>query len=432
MTSLGGVIFALFVALILHVVVLSRIRVLAGADVAFLSRIYGATFALRLALAVFLNAFSGDSSFAGLFWGDSSQYDTGGYLLARVWGGDVLVNPYATKPVSGYGFFYFVGALYYVFGRNQLLVQVLNATIGSLAVLVLYAIGKLMFGREVGRLAATFMAFFPAMIFWSGGMYKDPAIILCISVSMYAVLRLREAFSARWLLAFVLASLILITLRFYIFYFVAFATLGTFLFTQRRGAAASFLSYAVFAAVFVGAFTVAIGRENVEQQAVYLDFQRLQLSRLDLARSASSGFAAEADVSTPEGALKVIPTGVVYLMFSPFPWAIRGLRQTLTLPEMLVWYALMPSLVRGLASAIRRRFRLALPILVFAASLTVAYSVFQGNVGTAYRQRTQITMFYFIFIALGIVERRQRRGVAARDEAAESPGPGLVTSAAGG
>jgi hypothetical protein len=98
---------------------------------------------------------------------------------------------------------------------------------------------------------------------------------------------------------------------------------------------------------------------------------------------------------------------------------------------MLVGYALMPSLVRGLAAAIRHRFRLALPILVFAASLTVAYAVFQGNVGTAYRQRTQITMFYFVFIALGIVEKRRRRGLAALEDA-RVPVPGIATTAAGG
>jgi hypothetical protein len=33
----------------------------------------------------------------------------------------------------------------------------------------------------------------------------------------------------------------------------------------------------------------------------------------------------------------------------------------------------------------------------------------QGNVGTAYRQRTQVTMFFFIFMAVGIVEKRRER-----------------------
>jgi len=55
------------------------------------------------------------------------------------------------------------------------------------------------------------------------------------------------------------------------------------------------------------------------------------------------------------------------------------------------------------------------PILIFTVMLTLAYSVFQGNVGTAYRQRAQVLVFYFIFVAVGLVlllekraERKQR------------------------
>ena len=104
--------------------------------------------------------------------------------------------------------------------------------------------------------------------------------------------------------------------------------------------------------------------------------------------------------------------GLVYLLFAPFPWSIGSFRQVLTLPEMLVWYALFPALVRGLALTVRTRFRRALPILVFAGALTAAYAVFQGNVGTAYRQRTQITMFFFIFMAAGQVEKQRARELA--------------------
>jgi hypothetical protein len=52
--------------------------------------------------------------------------------------------------------------------------------------------------------------------------------------------------------------------------------------------------------------------------------------------------------------------------------------------------------------------------------LTLAYSIFQGNVGTAYRQRSQILVFYFIFVAVGYVlmkerhEDRRRERVEAR------------------
>ncbi len=44
--------------------------------------------------------------------------------------------------------------------------------------------------------------------------------------------------------------------------------------------------------------------------------------------------------------------------------------------------------------------------------LTLAYSVFQGNVGMAYRQRTQIQVFLFMFVAVGItiiIEKRENK-----------------------
>ncbi|MDT5294103.1 MAG: hypothetical protein QOJ76_983, partial [Acidobacteriota bacterium] len=47
--------------------------------------------------------------------------------------------------------------------------------------------------------------------------------------------------------------------------------------------------------------------------------------------------------------------------------------------------------------------------LLFTTMLTLAYSIFQGNVGTAYRQRSQILIFYFIFVAVGAVLLRERQ-----------------------
>jgi hypothetical protein len=53
--------------------------------------------------------------------------------------------------------------------------------------------------------------------------------------------------------------------------------------------------------------------------------------------------------------------------------------------------------------------RIASPILIFTVMLTLAYSVFQGNVGTAYRQRAQVLVFYFIFVAVGFVLMMEKR-----------------------
>jgi hypothetical protein len=67
---------------------------------------------------------------------------------------------------------------------------------------------------------------------------------------MYAVMNLRATFSPGNVILFVAASLYLMSLRFYVFYMVAFAALGTFLFAQRRG----FLGGLVTQIVLVAAF----------------------------------------------------------------------------------------------------------------------------------------------------------------------------------
>jgi hypothetical protein len=51
--------------------------------------------------------------------------------------------------------------------------------------------------------------------------------------------------------------------------------------------------------------------------------------------------------------------------------------------------------------------------------LTLAYSVFQGNVGTAYRQRSQLLVFYFIFVSVGYELLRERQEEKLSQRAAE-------------
>jgi cation transport ATPase len=139
----------------------------------------------------------------------------------------------------------------------------------------------------------------------------------------------------------------------------------------------------------------------------YANLKAIQMSRIDQA-NAGSGFGKDVDVGTTEGALTAIPIGLMYLLFAPFPWDMATLRQSITLPEMVLWWSAFPLLVLGLYFALRHRLRQVAPIVIFTTMLTLAYSVFQGNVGTAYRQRSQLLVFYFIFVAVGAVLLKER------------------------
>jgi hypothetical protein len=429
MTDLLNGVLALLVVGVPNAALIARIA--SGSprrEAAFLSRVYAATLLCRVLLAILLNRLAADSAIAGAFWGDSGTYDTGAAVLVRSWQGQ-LVDTSGTAFLSGYGFFYVVAALYYVFGRNQLLVQLVNATIGAVTVLVIYGIAARLFDRMVARWAACFMAFFPQMIFWSAAMYKDPLVLLCIGLCMYAVLRLRDGFSPKLFALFLCAALGVLTLRFYIFYFIVAAALGTFAFGGRGRPAQRVLSATLLAGAVTAALTLGVKRETLEMHAAFMNLHQMQVTRADQAMWGQSAYGSEYDVTTTQGAVRALPLGLVYLLFAPFPWAVRGVRQLLVLPETLVWYALMPAFVRGLVHAVRHRLREVLPILAFTVALTVAYALMQGNVGTAYRQRTQVTMFFFIFMAVGLVGKRRPERTPASLVATSTQPAGALASA---
>ena len=372
---------------------------------------YTGTVLLRYALATYMWMNHSEGHFSLALWGDSETYDFFGAAIADSWSHGTSIHSW-TSTVEGKvnrGFIYFVAGVYYLFGRNVILVQFLNGIIGALTPIVILELGLLLYERRVAMTAMLLTAFFPQMIFWSAALYKDPAVMLAIAANILAVFRLRLRMSAYWVAVYLATAAALVFLRFYIFYAIGAATLAGMLMRHRRGMVLGLATQVVLIAGLISLFLYTPVGQEMLMNSRFLDLQLLNLSRMDLAR-AGSGFAATADVSTVSGILTVLPLGVAYLLFAPFPWSIVNLRQALALPDVLMWYALVPALIRGILYA-HRRLRETMPILVFATALTLAYGAFLGNAGTAYRQRTQVMMFYFLFVADGIHRRRGSHAV---------------------
>lgn len=261
----------------------------------------------------------------------------------------------------------------------------------------------------MARVSGYLVALFPAFIIWSGQLLKDGLVVFLLVLSILMVLRLQERFSYFAVIVLIVAVSCILTIRFYIFYMVVLAAVGSFVVglgatgqsILRRSVALLLLGVGL---TYFGVIrTASIDLEN------YGDLERIERSRSDLAGRAGSGFGEELDVSTTSGAIEAIPVGFAYLMFGPFPWQMGSVRAAIVAPELLVWWAIFPLGVWGIWYTLKNRLRPALPALVFSLMLTVAYSIFQGNVGTAYRQRTQIQVFLMIFIAVGFTLLKERR-----------------------
>jgi 4-amino-4-deoxy-L-arabinose transferase-like glycosyltransferase len=377
----------------------------------FLTTVFLVALALRMAFGVMVHVFE----LREFFGGDALAYDSNGAHLVDVWMGRKELRGamiYQNDPASGsaWGMNYITGFIYLVFGKNIFAAQSFCAVAGAAtAPMVFFCARRIFNNLNVAKFSAIAIAVFPSFVIWSGQLLKDGLIIFLLVTTMTMVLQLQEKFSYKAMGALIFSLAGILSLRFYIFYMVLIAVAGSFLIGLSNSNRSILRNTMVLALLGFSLTYLGIGRNASDEYRVFGNLERVQSSRSDLARVANSGFGAETDVSTSEGALSAIPMGFAYLMLAPFPWEAANLRQAITIPEILIWWATIPFLIYGLIYAIKHRLRSAFPILIFSLLLTLAYSVFQGNVGTAYRQRTQIQVFLFILIGVGWTVFRERR-----------------------
>ncbi len=379
-------------------------------DSDFLIKIFLAGLLARIAFGVFIHVFE----LRAFFGGDALTYDAFGQRLVNIWFYNAPSNDWVSQKAMststpGWGMHYLVGFLYSIIGRNILAAQFMCATVGAATAPMVYVCAyKIFQNRQVGKIAATMVALFPAFIIWSGQLLKDGLIIFLLVLAMTMVLHLQKKINYFAIIFLIFALFGILSLRFYIFYMLAIAVAGSFIIGQSGSVKSIVRGFIMLIVMGIALTYLGVLRTAGENFDKWGTLESVQRSRADLAKSADSGFGGDVDVSTADGAITVIPMGFTYLMLAPFPWQLGSLRQAITIPEMIVWWSSMPLLVMGLIYTIRNRLRNAVAILIFTLMLTIAYSIFQGNVGTAYRQRTQIQVFLFIFIAVGWTIRKEK------------------------
>lgn len=347
-----------------------------------------------------------------LFHEDAGGYEYSGMRIALGWKG--LAPPYDLSDVlpQNYGYPYLCAGVYYALGQFAPLVSYLNCVIGMVTVYMVYRLARQLFHPLVARRAAVLTAIIPSMVLWSSIAIKDPLMALLILIGLSSCVSLKRRFSV-WSVIGIAFSLIAVQpIRFYMIYFLGFAVLTSLLLERGIGVLSGFTKQLVIAGVFI-ALLVMVGVAGRAQAGLeVMSLERVSSFRHGMAVTAKSGFNADANISTPTAALLFLPVGLAELLLGPFPWQFGSLRALMAAPETIYWWLLFPSVLRGMWWMLRKRFADTSPLLLFAVTMTAAYSLVQGNVGSGFRQRAQIFIILFIFAALGDYRRRcQRAGL---------------------
>ena len=371
-------------------------------------RTFALALSLRWALALLINWKHMESFFGA----DAGTFDEVGWAISNVWRGLVPYNSpfmadYTNHTRPGWGMFYYVASLYYVVGRDQLSVQLINCAFGAASCIVVYKIAQMIYPQtRVARTAALLAALSPSMILWSSQALKDGPIVLSLSLCALYTLKLQARLSLKNLILLLVSLFCLFSLRNYAFYLMFAAVALALLLAGKRFTPVRFIQGGVLVIVIGGALAY-LGAGQVTKDTFNLE--KIQAGRAWSAKVAKSGFGGDVDITDPQAAIAFLPIGLVYVLFAPFPWMITNFRQLVTLPELIMWWLLVPMVIKGFWYAVRHRLKESFAIVIFTVGLTLVYALYQSNVGTAYRHRAQLYVFFFIFISIGLDLRRKAK-----------------------
>lgn len=343
----------------------------------------------------------------GFFASDDYRYEVVGWELARHWSGE---SPTPPRIFGASGYYHWNALLFSAVGRVPLAPTLGNAVAGGCIALLGWRIALDLTDATGARYAGWLSALWPSLVLWSSLNLKDAFAILAILLMLRGAQRCMVRPRLRELLLLGVGVLLLAQLRGYLVG-LCLGSLALAYVLVRLRAAPVWMGAAVLASALLLALAGPVEHVRLEESLETLDATRSQLA------VGSAAYATEADVSTPLGMLRFLPMGLAYFLFAPVPWQLSGLRQLLTLPEMLAWYALFPFVLSGLRHALRERFAQAMPVATLAASLSVSYALVEGNLGTAYRHRAQVLVLLLVFAGVGLA----RRAALARSPAAPWP-----------
>jgi hypothetical protein len=334
---------------------------------------------------------------------DSYAYHNNAIAIVRHWEHGF---PLPFLPAGKEGFYYVLASLYWMFGAHTSAGLVLNATLGAAIAPIMSDTTRRLFGDAAAEYAVKLVVLLPGLFLWTSQLMKEAPILFLIVLTANFASRLVERLSLSSLVGLAVVLALLFTFRGWVALVLAGGLVAGV--TLGKSELVSGVSTGLAALALIAlALTLGVGYSGYKA-AISSDLQEAQVVRRDLALSAASGYDPDADISTSAGALTYLPKGLTNFVFGPFPWQIREVRQLVVLPEVLAWWLLLPSLVRGLRrgwSLMGKRIAiLLLPAITTACLLALAI----GNFGTVVRERMQVVVLLVPFIAVGLATRRRQ------------------------
>ena len=384
---------------------------LVTSDREFVTKLVAYAFALRLALVVLLQAT--DAITLLRLSPDSQRYHRVGIeIAAQMANGQWYWGEWIDN-----GWFQFTGLVYYLFGPHDLMMQIINISLGVAIIPYVYRIFSQCTDDIIAtRFYAILVAFFPSLVYWSCLMLKDAVSTLAVVFVVYSIFEMRIRPRLRLGLYYAVGLLILLGTREYLFSVLLILTPPALLLFPllRNQSTPLALLVAILAAGF---FPVLLGQGFFASEYLlhsrYFDLEYINRTRIAMGDHGSGALFDQGEVhvwgESVASDLEAVFVTLSAVLMPVNPFALASVRQIIALPFALFMLAMILPLARGILYGWRIR-RLATPIGVITAGMLAVYVGGTTNAGALFRWTTQLMPFLLMAVAAGLFYRSDRLG----------------------
>lgn len=368
------------------------------------------TMAAFAAHLLFSFAISSTSASVRFFGGDAVTYHQTAVAILNHWTGGGLM-PHL--PSGKEGFYYLLAGLYWVFGPHQVAGLAVNAALSAALIPIVTDSTRRLFGDHGTRYVAPLLLLLPGLFVWTSQLLKEAPILFFIALAMNCAVRMTDRLTPGPVFGIATCTALLLTFRGHVGFFIAAGLFAGVILGRKQ-----LLSGVATGAVVLGMVTLVVLAGGVGESgfevATKASLEQANNTRQGLAQGAGSGYGENVDISTSGGAVSYLPKGILSFALGPFPWQGGGLRQVVAIPDVLVWYWLLPSLWAGFTESRRRIGRRTLLLVLPALTSLAVLALVISNYGTVVREREQIVVLIVPFIAVGLASRAAAREATGR------------------
>jgi len=342
---------------------------------------------------------------------DSWGYSVNGERILHIWRAGLVFNKevFKSQSQSGTVAFYDIwnALVYSVLGVNPLNMFFINSFIGALSIVFVYDIAKNIHNVASARLVSYAMLVWPSLVLWSTQNFKEPIVLLLISILLWAILKLTKEF------------------RFYLLFLVIFSTIAL---KEFRGFVVIALYLLVLPAtlffnslfkkekrlVFIFLCITVVGPVLYIILDTYFSFNLMHIKNFlkyahqmrNFRTYGDSAFLVGWDFTNISKLIIFLPLSLLVTWLAPFPWQIKSAQQVIAMPEMVFFYLLIPFIFHGVNFILRNKIKQGTLIILYVSFISCILAMIEGNIGTLFRHKAMILPFCFILAAIGWDRRR--------------------------